>query len=353
MNKKLKITLAIVFIGLTAITLIPTSILGWASEDTGTSTTTSPRFSTTQWLSYEAMDMFPEAKVQWITDNIMDYWHGVEAPFNADMAVGTVNPIDYGDDSDSYVLYLDAPGTSVTNGSLAVRAQEEYVKLVAELSKVDANYSLAAFYAGAMTYYITQAGYWATVWDETLWGTLNTSRMAVFEAKIEASNAINNFPAQELLWEFLVKTGITNNGFDLNPTQITSTNAWNATVDLAMGIFSIAESIGNDFDEHITIGAWDSTYYDNVFFCLESSVEAAYAALEDAMTVANLNYITLPVPTYTYDPNVFHLTIPEFDVTFTNSTGTMTNMDKLTTYLQKQWIYPIMVVQENGICQEH
>ncbi|MHA1355985.1 MAG: hypothetical protein ACTSR1_12505, partial [Candidatus Heimdallarchaeota archaeon] len=90
MNKKLKITLALVFIGLTAITLFPTSILGWASEDTGTSTTTSPRFSTTQWLSYEAMDMFPEAKVQWITDNIMDYWHGVEAPFNADMAVGTV-----------------------------------------------------------------------------------------------------------------------------------------------------------------------------------------------------------------------------------------------------------------------
>ncbi|MHA1761703.1 MAG: hypothetical protein ACTSXA_13905 [Candidatus Heimdallarchaeota archaeon] len=352
MNKKLKITLALVFIGLTAITLFPTSILGWASEDTGTSTTTSPRFSTTQWLSYEAMDMFPEAKVQWITDNIMDYWHGVEAPFNADMAVGTVDPIDYGDDYDSYVLYLDAPGTSVTNGSLAVRAQEEYVKLVAELSKVDANYSLAAFYAGAMTYYITQAGYWATVWDESLWGALNTTRMAVFEAKIEASNAISSFPALELLWEFLVTTGITNNGFDLNPTQIASANAWNATVDLAMAIFPIAESIGDDFNDSSTIGDWETTYYDNVFFCLESSVEAAYAALEDAMTVANLNYITLPVPTYTFDSDLFRLTIPEFDVTITNSTGTYILNETLATESTISYLYYDQYGQANYLSTE-
>lgn len=340
MNKKLTITLALVLISLTAISLFPTSTLGWYSDkSTDANLFSRPSFSTTQWLSYEAMNMFSPAKNQWITDNIMYFWHGVEAPFNENASYGIVDPIDYGDDNDSYVLYLDGTGTSVTNASLAVRAQEEYVKLVAELSDANANYSLAAFYAGAMTYYITQAGFWGTVWDETLWGTLNVTRMWVFSQNIENANDINRFPTQQLLWELLLKTGIKNSRFDLNPSPIASVNAWNATVDLAKAIFPVAEGLSLIFNDTQAITAWDPAYYNDVLFCLESSVEAAYAAMENAMTDANLNYITVPVPTYTYDSDEFHITIPEFDVTYTNNDGTYVLDDTIATESTISYLY--------------
>ena len=351
MNKKLKITLALILVGLTAVSLFPTNVLGWFSDESSSTDYEDgrQRFSTTQWLSYEAMDMFQNEKVQWITDNIMSFWHGVEAPYGVNASHGIADPSDYGDDNNTYVMYLDVTGTTVTNDTLAVRAQEEYVKLVTELSQTTANYSLAAFYAGAMTYYITQAGFWGVVWDESLWGPVNNTIWHTFESKIEAGNDIYRFPTQKLLWEFLTKTGITNNFFDLQPTAIASVNAWNATVDLAKAIFPIAESLSDDFNATITVPAWETTYYNNALFCIESSVEAAYAALENAMTDANLKYITLPVPTYVFDPVAFHITIPEFDVTFTNNTGTYILNETLVTEAAISYVYYDTYGQPNAL----
>jgi len=348
MNKKRKTITATIIICLTIVTMLPSSVLGWQSNESRSEDQLfyRPKFSTTQWLSYEAVEVFPIAKTQWITDNMLFFIHGVEAPFAVNASHMIADSLDYGDDNDSYVLYLDGAGTSVTNDSLAVRAQEEYVKLVMELSKLDANYSLAAFYAGAMTYYITQAGFWATIWDESLWGAKNTTAMYLFEDKIELGNDIARYWEQELLWEFYDYGTINNHYFDLNPAAIPEVNAWNATVDLAKTIFPVAESLGDDFNGTGNVPEWETTYYNNVKFCLESSVEAAYAALENAMTDADFKYITLPVPSYIYDQDEFQITIPEFEVTFpefevtfTNNTGTYILNETLATESSISYLY--------------
>ncbi|MHA1308841.1 MAG: hypothetical protein ACTSQN_16310, partial [Candidatus Heimdallarchaeota archaeon] len=222
----------------------------------------------------------------------------------------------------------------------------------AELDQVDANYSLAAFYAGAMTYYITQAGFWATIWDDSLWGAKNTTAMYLFEDKIELGNDIARYWEQELLWELYDYSSINNAYFDLNPAAIPEVNAWNATVDLAMAIFPVAESLGDDFNGTGNVPIWETTYYNNVEFCLESSVEAAYAALENAMTDANFKYITLPTPSIIYDQDEFHLTIPEFDVTFTNNTGTFVLDNETATEAYISYLYYDAYEQPNYLSDE-
>ncbi|MHA1435288.1 MAG: hypothetical protein ACTSO7_15710, partial [Candidatus Heimdallarchaeota archaeon] len=130
MNKKRKTITATIIICLTIVTMLPSSVLGWQSNESRSEDQLfyRPKFSTTQWLSYEAVEVFPIAKTQWITDNMLFFIHGVEAPFAVNASHMIADSLDYGDDNDSYVLYLDGAGTSVTNDSLAVRAQEEYVK---------------------------------------------------------------------------------------------------------------------------------------------------------------------------------------------------------------------------------
>ncbi len=314
MKKWSRIFLTFSMMALVCISLAPSSVFSWKQEASASSSR--PYFTTHQWLANESLNLSPSSsRVQWITNNLLAFWHGVEAPYNSAVAAAyAVTAEDYGDIGD-LVLYLDAPGTSVTNSSLADRAQDEYDSLVAELAKDEMDESLAAFYAGAMTHYVSQAGVWGAIWDESLWGTLPAANWISFENQIEASLDANYFDDDQDEW--------INTLFTLVPTIITPVDAYDATVDLAMNIHPVAQSLGDDFENDWTeVANWTTVYKDDVTDCLTDSVEAIYAALDHAMISVNWNAITTDDPVYTYDNLTGFLEIPDFSVTFTNNTGT-------------------------------
>ncbi|MCK5159760.1 MAG: hypothetical protein KAR08_11410, partial [Candidatus Heimdallarchaeota archaeon] len=62
------------------VVVLPQSSKSWFAEITeNPQLATNPSFSTQQWLAIEAIKLFPDAKIQWITTNYLSYWQGVEA----------------------------------------------------------------------------------------------------------------------------------------------------------------------------------------------------------------------------------------------------------------------------------
>jgi len=219
----------------------------WYAEDS-TPTFFYQRFSTQQWLAMEALQALPDARIAWINRNLMAFWQGVEAPNNglAALEVG-LNENDYGD-IETEALYLDVSGITVTNDSLAVRASEEYDKLVAELGKVNSNYTLAAFYAGALSHYVSQAGYWVTIWDETLWGQYDSDNRTMFDLAIEFSLSETRLPYNLTSDDCFRLRGLSDYDhryISLTPAKQTPRDAYNATIDLAKGIHPYAHSLGS------------------------------------------------------------------------------------------------------------
>ncbi len=337
-----RITLTFSLMALVCISLAPSSVFSWKQE--ASIYANRPNFTTHQWLAYESIQLSPSSsRIQWIRNNLLDFWHGVEAPHNSVMASSyAVSTDDYGDIND-LILYLDGSGTSVTNSSLADRAQDEYDSLVAELAKDEMDEALAAFHAGAMTHYISQAGVWGAIWNETLWGTLPAANWTSFENQIEAGLDASRFDADPEDW--------VNNLFTLAPTIITPVNAYDAAVDLAQNIHPVAQSLGDDFEnDWAEVGNWTTAYKDDVTDCLTYSVEAIYAALDHAMISVHWNGISMNDPVYTYDNETGLFEIPEFTVTFANETGkyNLTSADaelaefRLIIYPEKAWEDPIL-----------
>jgi hypothetical protein len=325
-NFKLKISW-ILLVSIIIISLYPKKISSWNQEQsTSADDYQHMYFTTHQWLAYEAIKLEPtQSKMAWLTSNLHAFWLGVEAPYNELTAsfYGLDDPI-YGDINE-LILFLDGSGTIVTNDSLADRAQEEYDKLITELAKNDTDYQDAAFYAGTMSHYISQAGIWATLWNETLWGSLDTYVWNTFENQIDYSLSADYYHDEKSSW--------LHDNFTLTPNMLSPVDAYNATVNLAKTIHPYAESLGNDFDEFswYSVYDWSASYFDKVEFCLNASVEAIYASLKHAMEAVDLKYITIAEIDYSYDNTTHSLEIYEFNVNYTDSYGTFNLNDSTAT----------------------
>ena len=300
--------------------LFYSEIIAWKQESSPNFE--NPNFTTHQWIAQEAIKLSQStSKIQWITNNKLAFWLGVEAPFNAIAAYDYDSNylMNYGDIAD-LVLYLDSSGTFVINSSLADRAQDEMEKLILELTKDDVNHELAAFYAGAMTHYISQAGLYAAIWDESLWGSLDISVWNNFEQQIE-DTLLGNYYGDDT-------STLTSSKFTIEPYTYPKLNASQAVISLAKFIHSIAQYLGNNFGGSWTsVDDWNPFYKDAVNVCLNASAGYIYSVLNFAMDEADWNYLTIDTPDFTYDSENGHLTIPEFSVYFTNYTGKYTLTD--------------------------
>ncbi|RLI72749.1 MAG: hypothetical protein DRP02_00525 [Candidatus Gerdarchaeota archaeon] len=343
-----KKTIAITMLFIVTVSMVPSYVLGWQSDQSTLDNRlfTRPRFSTTQWLSWEAVKIFPDAKISWITENLYAFWHGVEAPYNGNASVPYgYSYTDYGD-IDKLKIGLDAAGTTVVYANLSIRAQEEYTKLVAELSKEDTDYKLAAFYAGTMSHYVGQAGTWYAIWNATAWGfhygnneTLFTEKVVAFENAIEAGVSKSYFDEPAFNYRYTDMSVYYNNYFNVTPNVVAAQNAYNASITLAQQIYPYAENLLVDLNDSVTKASnWEATYKDRVLLCLNYTVEAIYSALEHAMEAVNWSYLDLPVPQFTYDNYTNYITIPEFEVRFRNSSGEYILDDKLATMAQAWYI---------------
>lgn len=297
-------------------TIYPNYISSWYSDYTPEDELqTTPFFSIHKWLAFEAVTMLPDAQVQWIRYNLKSFWHGVEAPNQASIASYYGLDVNNYGDIDSLVLYLNASGTSVTDNSLALRAQDEYEKLVDELSNYDANYTQTAFHAGAVNHYVSQAGVWGAIWDESLWGTLSTGNWMAYEQTIENGNVLELTPSTDVNFRFQNISKIGNIFYNLNTSKIAPDDAYNTTIDLAMNINSIAQDQGNDFVGSITEAIlWEAGYYNDSKSCLERSVEAIYATLKHAVEAANLDYIYMESPEIYFDEDKAKFEVKPFSV---------------------------------------
>ncbi|MHA1630182.1 MAG: hypothetical protein ACTSWT_11520 [Candidatus Heimdallarchaeota archaeon] len=321
----------------------------WTSESSSDwSLFTSPCFSTTQWLSWEAIKLFPDAKVSWITENLYAFWHGVEAPYNnkASISYGFNSSTDYGD-IDSLKIGLDLSGTNVIYAGLATRAQEEYNKLVLELAKEDTDYRMAAFFAGTMSHYIGQAGTWYAIWNATEWGghysndeELFTQKVLTFENAIERGVSKHYFIPPAFNYRYSNMSVYYNEYFTVTANNtVAPQNAYNASIALAKQVYPFAENLLVDLNDSILYAdQWESSYKDRVLFCLNCSVEAIYAALAFAMETVNWTFLSLPTPQFSYNDSTNYLTIPEFTVSFTNTTGSYLLDDSLATKAEAWFI---------------
>lgn len=311
----------------TLIPLIPKYVMtdSW-HEDANRYHSTSPLryFSTTKWLSYEAVQLATDPyEYQWLTslwgDHLDAFFAGVAAPRDSAMATGYTNPGDYGDIS-SYRLYLDDAGVVVTENNLSVRAQVEYDKLVNELNVTDPNEALCAFYAGTTAHYVSQAGTWGAIWDETSsWGPISNLIITwrSFETQIETG--ITTFARDTYWWTY---EDWYNTYFTLSSSVIAPSNASEATIQLAKNIHHLAYDLGNNFTQHVLITAWTPAYMADVQSCLEYSVEAIFSVLQNALLEVNWKYIDIPLTTVDYVNNTNHLSIDYFQVNYTDSIGT-------------------------------
>ncbi|MEA2071156.1 MAG: hypothetical protein U9O98_07685 [Asgard group archaeon] len=318
MNKRTRICITFMLMVVVSAPLIPSYVVAWRQESS--SSYTYPKFSTHIWLAYEAIQSSPTPSEFQFIDRVFeshmrDFWLGLEAPYNADTAdlYGIANYIEEYGDINSLVLYLDAIGTTVVNNNLSVRAQEEYVKLTTELSKAEPDLALAAFYAGAMSHYVSQAGVWGAIWNPSTWGTVNTTAWTQFESKIENSLEAVDFIEGRSEWM--------SEEFDLSPFVPAINNASQATIKLAQQIHPVAQSLGNNFNNSLAISEWPSAYYDNVKDCLTYSVEAIYSALKSALQEVNWKTISIPDVSYSFNNETGHLDIPAFTVEYYDNSG--------------------------------
>ncbi|MHA1308937.1 MAG: hypothetical protein ACTSO7_15700 [Candidatus Heimdallarchaeota archaeon] len=336
---KRKQLLGLIFVGLIILSFIPMNVGGWHQSTNISPSRTS--FTTHQWLSFEAITMFPEQKIQWITNNIHAFWDGVKAPFDA------YNSNNYEVDNSTYgdingtILYLDAAGVIVTNDSLAQRAQIEYDKALVEMSNINPNYTLAAFYAGTMSHYIAQAGSWGAIWDDSLWGPLIYYNWSLYEEIIDNDLSEVYFPYNTdnfLLMDF---AGYYNEHIALTPeipTQIE--DAYNATISLAKNIHPDAQYLGDNINmTQYSVLEWSEEYQNKTKDCLTYSVEAVYSAIEKLMIESDWAYLELPTPIYTFNESVFKLSIPEFQVDYYHNETAVPLNNSIVEFAQVRYLY--------------
>jgi len=252
---------------------------------------------------------------------------GIEAPFNSECCVLVgEQELNYGDIAE-LVVYLTDSGSTVVNSTLALRAQVEYIKLYDELMKSDTNYSLASFYAGAMSHYISQAGVFGAIWYENDWGSLDVTNWSFYELAIEAGLKEQRFIFPQAISQFIDLIDFGNNYFNLTPNQIEPLKAFNSTINLATVIYPFAQFLGNNINLSLSnVLDWDGLYYNITRDCLTFSIEAVYSTLEFVMKSANLNYLSIDEVNFSFDIESGLLNITPFQVELrTNTTNKVAN----------------------------
>ncbi|MCE7744163.1 MAG: hypothetical protein GPJ52_03395 [Candidatus Heimdallarchaeota archaeon] len=310
---------SILIICITLIVIYPSYTMSWYEDGNQYPI---QAFSTTKWLAYEALQLATKPyKYQWLTNlwgNHLDaFFSGIAAPRDRLMATGYANTNDYGDISDLR-LFLDETGTIVTENNLSVRAQVEYEKLVNELNQTEPDDGLCAFYAGTTAHYISQAGTWGVIWNEsTSWGSIASFQLywSTFESQIETGIA-TNYAMDPIEW--WTQDEWNNTYFNLSPTVGAPKNASEATIQLAKNIHPLAEDLGKNFTSHILIDTWTAIYLADVQDCLEYSVEAIFSFLQNALIEVNWKYIDIPITSSHYDNETGLLFVDEFQVNYTD-----------------------------------
>ncbi len=120
-----------------------------------------PDYGTHDWIAETAVDFLPGNYSYWIKNNMVAYLIGTEAPDNSAAAGAYTAEKVYGDKSTGHHIYYNLEHTKALDDSAAIRAQQEYNKALQALRNGD--YRLAAFYAGAMSHYISDVAVWAHV----------------------------------------------------------------------------------------------------------------------------------------------------------------------------------------------
>ena len=325
MKKNIRNYFAITLIVITLIPLVPKYTMSdsWFEDGVQYPITS---FSTTKWLAYEAVQLATEPyEYQWLTSlwgsHLSAFFAGVAAPRDNLMATGYANPSDYGDIG-SLRLYLDDAGVVVTENNLSDRAQVEYDKLVIALNQTDPDEALCAFYAGTTAHYVSQAGVWGAIWNEsTSWGALVNLPLywSTFESQIETGITARDAIDPAYWW---TNDEWVNTYFTLSSSVIAPKEADVATIDLAKSIHPLAYDLGNNFSSHPLINTWEPVYMADVQTCLEYSVEAIFSVLQSALIEVNWKYIDIPVSTIHYENTTNHLSIDNFQVNYTDSIGT-------------------------------
>ncbi len=318
MKKEKRTIKTILVICLTLISIFPGYTISWYEDPMQYPIQC---FSTTKWLAYEALKLAVEPyEYRWLTtlwgDYLDAFYSGIAAPRDENMALDYANPTDYGDIMD-YRLFLDDAGVVVTENNLSVRAQEEYEKLVNELNQTEPDEGLCAFYAGTAAHYVSQAGTWGAIWNESAgWGEISNFDLIwnAFENQIEIG--IMEYYAIDPYYEWWTTENWYNSFFSLNPTIIAPKNASEATIELAQKIHPLAEDLGKNFTDHITITSWPTQYKADVETCLEYSVEAIFSFLQQALIDINWKYIHIPLTTIHYNNETGHFSVDEFQVEY-------------------------------------
>ncbi len=116
-------------------------------------------YGTHDWIAEHALDMLPSNESGWLAANKKVFLLGTEAPENANITFG--GKTGYGDIQKHHNYYNGPFPRNCIDDSASVRAEEEYKKAFACLR--NGSYELAAWYAGAMSHYISDMGSWPHV----------------------------------------------------------------------------------------------------------------------------------------------------------------------------------------------
>jgi len=151
--------LKILFFAIFLLVLSTRFVVSW-SNGGNTNDPNNPKYGTHDWIAKTAVSFLPTNERKWITDNMVAFLIGTEAPDNSTVAEYYTNKHGYGDKSHHH-NYYNVNHTQALDDSASKKAQEEYDKSLQALNS--GNYRMAAFYAGTMTHYIADLSVWAHV----------------------------------------------------------------------------------------------------------------------------------------------------------------------------------------------
>lgn len=128
----------------------------WSNGDGGYSQNPlAPKYGTHDWIAEHALDWLPQNEKESIINNLGTYLYGTELP-------DTINSEDGIGDSAEHHIYFN-PDRSLADDSAAVRAQEEYDRILVLLELGESEKALKTL--GTMTHYIADVSVFGHVMD--------------------------------------------------------------------------------------------------------------------------------------------------------------------------------------------
>ena len=150
-------------VGLFLLSTLPLPASAWSNGSPSTSTS-SPKYSTHDWIAQHALDWLPDTEKGFITSNLNTYLYGTELPDFQDAVGG-----DGIGDTYNHHVYYRSDG-SLQDDAGAARAQDLFNAALNDMRHGD--YASASKWAGAMAHYIGDlAAFGHLMGASTDWGT--------------------------------------------------------------------------------------------------------------------------------------------------------------------------------------